>query len=58
MSPRSLMVNGNLYLVITLVVLQGYYLSKNVRRLSLYIQCMSPCHQTPSMDGYIHSKGR
>lgn len=29
------MVNGNLYLVITLVVLRCYYLSPNVRRLSL-----------------------
>lgn len=57
MSPGSLMVNGNLYLVITLVVLQGYYLSENIRRLSLYIQRMSFCHQT-SMDGYIHSNGR
>lgn len=36
MSPISLMVNGNLYLVISLVVLQGYYLSENVMRLSLY----------------------
>lgn len=43
MSPSSLMVNGNLYLVITLVVLQSYYLSENVRRLSLYIQRMSSC---------------
>lgn len=52
------MVNGNVYLVITLVVLQGYYLSENVRQLSHYIQQMSLCHQTPSVDGYIHSNGR
>lgn len=56
MSPSSLMVNGNLYLVIILAVLRGYYLSESIRPLSLYIQRMSFCHQTPRTDGYIHSK--
>lgn len=56
MSLSSLTVNGNLYLVIILAVLQGYYLSESIRLLSLCIQRMSFCHQTPSTDGYIHSK--
>lgn len=49
------MVNRNLYLVITLVVLQCYYLSQNIRQLSLYIQHLYFCHQT-SRATYIFSE--
>lgn len=49
--------NGNLYIAITLVVLQCYYLSGDVRRPSLYTRRMSLYHQTPRRDIFTQTEG-